>query len=416
MPDAPINVLLIAYYFPPLGLGGVWRALELYKYLERYNITPHVLTVKNIVYPEYDNSLLDDVDTSRIYRAGSLDPSRLLYLAGIRNITRKSDVGTFSSGILRRPDFKRGWNYFAHGSARSIIEKCKIKCIITTSPPPSTHMIGLKLKTRYNLPWIADFQDFWHSLPIEKVYHRQSQIEFARELKDKIIRSADEVVGVNQSIISYLGRGELIYNAADDGVIDYWKNRDKGDESKFKIGVLGTISRLTPIEPLFAILSEVIKSRSELRKNIFVTHAGKCNPEEVLMLAHKYNLGENVRLLGYLSHQRAIESLADSNLLYIAVQDQGEYHILPGRIFDMLVSGKPILAVTHPDSDLAELLKKRENNIVTDFINFEWAAGRMFELIDGPIDFSDDNQYVNYTATAMVQKYSSLIKNITAGR
>ncbi len=415
MSDAPINVLLIAYYFPPLGLGGVWRALALYKYLGQYGVKPYVLTVKNIVYPEYDYGLLDGVDRSRIYRAGSLDPSRLLYQAGVRNISKKSDVGTFSSGILRRPDYKRGWNYFAYKKACSLIDKNNIKCVITTSPPPSSHMIGLKLKFKYNLFWIADFQDFWYSLPIEKVYRHQSQIGFAQKLKSSIVKNADEIVAVNKSVLSYLGRGELIYNAADDSVLDYWKNRDKGDEGKLKIGVLGTISRLTPIEPLFEILTEAIKIRPDLKDRICIIHAGKCNPDEVLTLARKYGLDDKTKLLGYLTHQSAIESLVDSNLLYIAVQDQGEFHILPGRIFDMLVSGKPILAVTHPDSDLAEILKTRENNIVTDFINFEWAAGRLFELIDGPVDLTDVNQDDQYAATVMAQKYSTIIEKIVAG-
>ena len=191
------------------------------------------------------------------------------------------------------------------------------------------------------------------------------------------------------------------------------KNRDKNDKTKFKIGVLGTISRLTPIKPLFEILTEANKIRPELKDRICITHAGKCNPDEVLMLARKYNMDDKIKLLGYLPHQSAIESLADSDLLYIAVQDQGDFYILPGRIFDMLVSGKPILAVTHSDSDLAEILKTRENNIVADYINFEWAAGRMFEIIDGPAGLSDEEPDRQYTATVMAQKYASIIRNIS---
>ena len=79
----------------------------------------------------------------------------------------------------------------------------------------------------------------------------------------------------------------------------------------------------------------------------------------------------------------------------------------------MLVSGKPILAVTHSDSDLAEILKTRENNIVADYINFEWAAGRMFEIIDGPAGLSDEEPDRQYTATVMAQKYASIIRNIS---
>jgi glycosyltransferase involved in cell wall biosynthesis len=411
MPDATIKVLLVAYHFPPLGLGGVGRALALFKYLGQFGVRVLVLTVKDIVYPEYDHSLLKGLDLSCVMRSGSCDPSRLMRLVGVRKRFR-SDMGDFSAGILCRPDYKRGWNWFAYHKACSTIKNHGIDCIITTSPPPSSHLIGLKLRDKYRLPWIADFRDLWYSLPIEKVYKYQGQIEYARKLKQSVVDTADEIVGVNKSILSYLGRGELIYNAADDGVIDFWKNEPQTGEDNFHIGILGSISRLTPIEPLFKILRAVIDKDGGLKNKIKIIHAGKCSTGKVMAAACKYGLANNIKLNGYLPKQTAIQSLAGSNLLYIAVQDIENYHILPGRIFDMLVSGKPILAVAHPDSDLAEIAGSHPTNIVVDYDDIDMAGKRLASLIDNPGEFSESGDVRQYTASVMARKYADVIRHV----
>ena len=89
------RVLLIAYYFPPCGMGGVQRAAKLAKYLPQYGWEVTVLTVKDIAYYQKDESLLEDIKQADIRRTGSLDPLRLAYIftgksgkhAAVRNNT-----------------------------------------------------------------------------------------------------------------------------------------------------------------------------------------------------------------------------------------------------------------------------------------------------------------------------------------
>jgi hypothetical protein len=70
------KVLLICYYFPPLGLGGVGRPLNLFKELPALGWDCHVLTVKSVAYRAYEPELLQGLDTSKVYRSGSRDPQR----------------------------------------------------------------------------------------------------------------------------------------------------------------------------------------------------------------------------------------------------------------------------------------------------------------------------------------------------
>ena len=77
------SILVISYYFPPLGMAGVQRPLGLAKYLHRLGWKVYVLTVKPVSYWETDFTLLEDFPKEiPIFRAGSLDPARISYFFG----------------------------------------------------------------------------------------------------------------------------------------------------------------------------------------------------------------------------------------------------------------------------------------------------------------------------------------------
>ena len=79
------NILIIAYYFPPMGLSGVQRTMKFAKYLSQFGWKPTVLTVNPTGYYAYDLSLLREAETAdiAIVRTGSLDVNRLLARQGI---------------------------------------------------------------------------------------------------------------------------------------------------------------------------------------------------------------------------------------------------------------------------------------------------------------------------------------------
>jgi spore coat polysaccharide biosynthesis predicted glycosyltransferase SpsG len=72
------KVLIIAYYFPPMGMGGVQRVAKFVKYLPRFGWLPVVLTVKDVEYLSHDSSLMEDIPKEvQVNRSGSLDPLRI---------------------------------------------------------------------------------------------------------------------------------------------------------------------------------------------------------------------------------------------------------------------------------------------------------------------------------------------------
>ena len=62
MDDGFRKVLLIAYYFPPMGLSGVQRTVKFAKFLPQYGWKPTVLTVEPTGYYAFDDTLLKEAE------------------------------------------------------------------------------------------------------------------------------------------------------------------------------------------------------------------------------------------------------------------------------------------------------------------------------------------------------------------
>lgn len=414
MPDR--KILLITYYFPPLGMGGVGRPYALFRRLPEYGYEVTVLTVKDISYHEYDYSRLKPEDESKIVRSGSYDPSRILHLLGIKK-GGLSGSGAAKAPICYYPDSKRGWVGPARRKAGRLLTDGHYDAIITTSPPPSVHLIGLKLRKSFNVPWISDFRDFWFSKPIEMIYGTSLQKKYALRLKSRVIESADAIIGVNESIIHYLGRGEVITNGSDMETGYLWQGRKPERESRLTIGVLGTINHLCPIEPLFKAVAALIDADKQARDRIKIIHVGEYDKDMMTDLINKYRLKEVVESAGYLPKAKAIETLLPSDILYFSVAEFGQYHILPGRIFDYLMSSRPIIGVVPSGSDAEKFLREYDNRIIitdsnTDMITaYIKQKAESYGSGDDRVAF-DEVKCEKYSTEYMAKKYAEALNRV----
>ena len=166
------KVLIIAYYFPPLGGSGVQRILKFVKYLPQYGWQPTVITVGNTGYYAKDESLLKEIEqlNIRIIRTQSSGPNAML--------RKKNDVIkmpkertrrflNFMSDIFFIPDNKIGWKRYAVKAASDVIAKEKFDVIFATAPPVTDFLIGIELKKRFKIPVVVDYRDSWLSYPFK---------------------------------------------------------------------------------------------------------------------------------------------------------------------------------------------------------------------------------------------------------
>ena len=179
------KVLIVTYYWPPSGGAGVQRWLKFAKYLPEFGWEPIILTVdpQFAAYPVTDYSLNEDVPAGlRIYSTPATDYFSIyrkdkskIPTAGFANSmddTLKGKFLRFIRGNFFLPDPRKGWNRYAFKKASDLIDSEGIKHVITTSPPHSTQLIGLKIKKKYpEIKWIADLRDPWTDIYYYKQFY-----------------------------------------------------------------------------------------------------------------------------------------------------------------------------------------------------------------------------------------------------
>ena len=427
------KVLIIAYYFPPLGMGGVQRVSKFVKYLPSFGWEPVVLTVKDIDYFSHDDSLLKELPGStKIYRTGSLDPLRLIYLikktlriktsapkrVALRNSKEgktkrffpiqkrgQNDTLFFSFSRSRRfspvlkfadlflfPDNKIGWLPFALIKGIKICRKEKIDLLFSTSPPLTCHLVGFFLKKFTGISWVADYRDTYFSNQEVKnpISLRKALL---KSLQKFFLKDADGVISVNQTIAQHLrethppaGKIEVITNGYDqeDFKVEVKKNKDN-----FRIIYFGTFNPDCPAEPFLKALSNLLHQGKIDQNKIRFILVGISIGMNTEVLIERYGLKEIAELRGYLSHREGIEELVDSDLALLTVSQSAPV-ISTGKIYEYLGAQKPVLAIAPQDGEAAKLIQSLgagrvvspdnipeiEDAIFSFYLEFE--AGKLF--------------------------------------
>ncbi len=413
------NVLLISYYFPPLGGVGISRPLVLFQNLPDRGYDCKVLTVKSVLYRAYEPELLNTVDKDQIFRAGSTDPSRLLYLVGVRKVSSKS---ADQSRVLSKrffPDSKAGWIGPAVKLGKKLLENHQFDLILSTSPPISAHVIANELAKSSNIPWVADFRDYWTSYKAEECFDNENKKNRAKVLQAEIRSSARAIVAVNQSVAHYVGASEIIPNSYNSDLAKNWKSPLNKD--KFTIGVFGTISELTPVEPFLKVLAALKSRNAELFSKIKVIQVGLADSAVLNNRLREFGLENIFELHKYQPREKAIETLSEAAIFYIGVNPKTGFGLTSNRVFTLLSSGRPILAYAGQGSELDRILAPTGNAFRFDDNTIEAAvdylAKKIGSYLTGNSNFAAEPDYAKeFSSERMVEKLARLFDQVTSSK
>ncbi|MEM1336548.1 MAG: glycosyltransferase [Bacteroidota bacterium] len=354
------KVLIVAYYWPPAGGPGVQRWLKFVNYLPEFGVTPIVFVPKNARYPIEDPSLMDQIPPKqKVIQHPIAEPYKLAALFSGKK-TRKISSGIISParkqsfleqmflwirGNIFIPDARKFWVKPAVSRLEKIIKNENISTVITTGPPHSIHLIGLRLKKKLNVHWLADFRDPWTSIG----YHKKLRLTAAARKKHKyleriVLQSADQIV-VTSSTTKEEFAGltsrpiQVITNGYD--TERYAVALDK----KFTLSHIGSL--LTDRNPrlLWEVLSELVKEHPAIAKTLQIQLVGVVG-EEVINTLKAIGLEQYVTKVGYLPHDQVLEYQWKSQILLLLEIDSRETQgIIPGKLFEYLNAGRPILAI-----------------------------------------------------------------------
>jgi glycosyltransferase involved in cell wall biosynthesis len=367
------KVLIITYYWPPGSGAGVQRWLKFSKYLPSFGWDPVILTIDPdyASYPALDNSILSEIPADlTIHKTRATDYFRFYKkdktkipsagFAGNDDNSFKGKILRFIRGNFFIPDPRKGWNKFAFRKACNIIENEGIKHIITTSPPHSTQLIGLKLKKRFpGIKWIADLRDPWTDIYYySQFYPTYISGSIDRRYEKLVLKSADKIITVGNSL-------KDIFSAKIPGVEEKIKVITNGfDEDDFAglipstpdiytISYIGTLSDAYPLDGFLDALQSFKKAG-----NIFkVRFVGTVSFVQQDLIISK--LGSlSVEFVPYVDHAKAIRYMSDSTVLLLIIPDHhSNKSIITGKLFEYLAAGKPVICLGPVDGDAANILK-----------------------------------------------------------
>ncbi|MFZ2098314.1 MAG: glycosyltransferase [Anaerolineales bacterium] len=382
------SVLMITYYFPPMGGNGVQRTLKFVKYLMEFGWQSHILTVKETTSLK-DQTYMDELP-------GSLPIIRTPILSLPTRLPWK--LRSFVSRWFLIIDEQIGWLPFGISAGLKIIKQGDIKVIYSTSTPYTTHLIAHSLHKLTQLPWVADFRDPWIDNPFIKfptALHRRIN----ERLEKNIFTTAERVIlNTEVSRQHYIDKYFqlpvekfiTIPNGYDQVDIECINKRNQINSS-FTIVHLGSLYRKTRSSEFFLkALNEAIRDGRLLPDKIRVLLIGNID-KETPGIVRELQLSKKVELLGYIPHRQALDYLFSADLLLLLpYYGVGAELSIPAKIYEYLASRKPILCLAESGACSDLVLKARAGSIVppTDTNKIADEIVRLYHLWEkGAINF-----------------------------
>ena len=380
------KVLIIAYRFPPAGGGGVQRTLKFVKYLPLFGWEPVVLTVKPWGLELRDDTMLQEIPKDiKIYRTFALDPIKIHQL--FKQMQQKKDnlcsaIHDKESSkrdplraikdiihLVSIPDTEVGWFPFAVLRGKKIIDTENIDCIYSTSGPYTCHLVALCLKQWTNSPWVADFRDPWTQHQFAS-YRFKTRLKIEENMELRILKTADRVVTVTKPFAD--GFSHKYHQVSRDKFNVITNGYDANDFSsilsvsqrshKFTIVHTGSFFALRTPKYFLKALRLLLDETPLLKEDIEVVFAGRLEASDKRII-HDLGLEDVVKLMCYVSHQEAISLLSNSDMILLILANT-ESSVYPGKIFEYMAIGKPVLTLAPTDGIAAALIRKTKTGVV----------------------------------------------------
>lgn len=368
------KVLIISYYWYPFAGVGAYRISRFVKYLSKNGWEVVVLTTKKSVSgmtQEPDDPALKNC---RVYRSNIIEPVGLLSskkkknnktsnpsIFYRKNTSWKTKLAVWARLNLMIPDAKFTWKWFAIPLGKKIIQQENPDIILSTSPPPTTNLIAKRLADWSKLPWIADFRDPWTNI---YYYDDNPQSKRAkkknRKLEADVLDKADHITVVNNGFFpenNIEGKVTRITNGFDpDHIITSESSREKN--KNFTIRYFGSMKINQYPESFILALKEIGVKNPKVAKNISFEFFGSIDPNIQSEIETASQLIET-SFHSYISHEEMMHLVSTTDLLLLTIgRTKNSKFALSTKVFEYMISGKPVLGIGPIDGAASELVDK----------------------------------------------------------
>ncbi len=418
--------------FPPISGGGTMRPLKFVKYLPTFEIQPVVFCPKEAAWKAYDfkNLELPYLKNIPIYRCGIQRLKRYYYLRYKKGLHHHPSYYLLALKYFYFLDFFSAWYFECRQQLVNIAQTEKVDCVLTTSPPHSTHLFGLYLKKSLHIPWVMDIRDAMTVDPNKKqALSKRIQNTLEHFYEKKFYAVADAIISVSDPIIKSIKKRHAglklerkthtITNGFDEDDFFGLKHKEN-KEIIFTITYTGSfMGKQTPEYFLKALrlLTETETFNPSAIKLRFVGHFD----ENILSIFDQFSSFFSIEVIEFQPYAEALSYQLNSHLLLLIVNieaHEGGDQTMTGKFFEYIGANRPILALV-PNGPLKELIlngnfgsvaaPKDISDIAEKFTSFydEWKS-------NGTIKFDPALELRNsFTRKKLTGDLAKIIKEIT---
>ena len=428
------RVLIITYYWPPSGGSSVLRWLKFSKYFREFGWEPVIYTPLNPESQEIDPALEKDIpkkveiiktpirEPYGIYkRLTGRKPGDRLGVALMTDKKTSAWFGKLSLWIrsnLFIPDPKRFWIRPSIRFLTKYLSENKIDVIVTTGPPHSMHLIGLGLKKKTRIKWVADFRDpwtnidFYHDLLLTKMADRHH-----RQLEKQVLLHADCIVTVSNSWAEefrQLGgkRVKTIMNGFDfEPIIPIATSNEK----KFSILHLGSIPLSRNPDNFWKVLSDLVQENPGFAASLQIKLIGKVDLKVIESLETN-NLTDFLTYESFIPHEQTYHQLTSASVLLLIINNTpNSKGILTNKFYEYLSAHRPIVALGPVDGDASKILIDTQAGIIFNYSDTQGLKKHLLNLFEQyrndnlNVDSGEIDRFSRKSLTAeMVQLFNTL--------
>jgi len=430
------NVLVLAYYFPPMGGSGVQRPVKFVKYLEQFGYSPRVVALDGSIFngqmPK-DTCMLQDIEGKDVH-----------YVVLNRKESFEANLLSYKFSKYMPPSLY--WNWWTQASHRTCSEIFQVKkpdVLFATVSPFSTAKAAAAISQQYNIPWVLDMRDPWALDPISFYPTRLHYLAERKAMKNACISADAVIMNTPQSLAALknafpdLPKEKLfsITNGWDSADFNRFPKSDKkkskqltivhtgrfytGYSAKVNPGSRHTLSgrRFKPQDflrysfghsnmlartphYLFSALKQLMDKSAIRKDDIRMVFVGQTTREDK-KLVELFGLEDVAEFKGYMTHQESVSVLQSADLLFLPLHEPEAGKpamIVPGKTYEYLASGVPILGLL-PPGDAREFIKNAGLGYICEPTNVEQIAETVLDLVrqhqQAGISVKPNHEYIN---------------------
>lgn len=365
------RVLVVTFFWPPSGKATLHWPLKLVKFLPEFNWQPVVLTVNEDTFSAKDESLLKEVDPQlEVIKTGYFDPfilyRKLLGKDPDKPLVASETISKTNKSLLHRlsiwirmnlfvPDARTGWYRQAITQTGKYLSQNPVNAVITVGPPHSSHLIGMKLSRTFGIPHIPVLIDPWVDIVYYKGFKRNPLILKLDNYLEKIVmqRSAAIVFVTENTRNDFIRKYPEIKNKSH---VFYWGYNEENFENiipqKSDKEILLHAGNIFDYQNT-PNLWKTIKEQVNRGRNIYIKFIGTVGPA-IKKSIDETGLTDRTIYSGFLPYHEVVREMCSAS--YLLVCSTEPRHV-PGKLFEYLRTGKPIIAFGEDNDEVKKILE-----------------------------------------------------------